>query len=284
MKRRIEKAVPVEEVEVVSVCSTNGNETEAFDVVTKVDEEGSSLLPSLMEDGDVGDEDMNSLEQGADPGFENDTDMPTSWLSEDLPCMFSSLSSLPEPDDSSSSVLGDPLELLDEPEELVSELSNTNDKNSVAAEHPRAIGKVIIESERSSIELNRVQEDELVSTIEQTVMAEPSIVSEKASTSNNEASFQKASVEPTKVEVPKSEVECDTFTGGNVPYVYISEGGALQEEGNARPAEEEILVSSSDDEDLIDGSCSAQLNLKQSSMKLPKLMKRSTFQRKNALF
>ena len=81
----------------------------------EADEERPTVLASLRDDGIVGDEDMTSLNHEGEPGFENDTEQPTSWLSEDLPCMFSSLSHLPEPDDSTSSILGDPPEALDEP-------------------------------------------------------------------------------------------------------------------------------------------------------------------------
>ncbi|KAG0623492.1 hypothetical protein M758_3G178400 [Ceratodon purpureus] len=107
----------------------------------EADEEGSTLLASLMVSGNVGDEDMSSLKQGVEPGFDNDTELPTSWLSEDLPCMFSSLSRLPEPDDlDSSSLLGDPPEILDEPFQISSNehlLAVRNDTNG--AEISRSI-------------------------------------------------------------------------------------------------------------------------------------------------
>lgn len=101
----------------VSSEKENGVEAKSEDVVEmETEEDGSTLLPSLMVDGNVGDEDMSSLDQaGGEPDFDHETELPsTSWLSEDLPCMFSSLSHLPEPDGSSSSPLGDPPEVLDD--------------------------------------------------------------------------------------------------------------------------------------------------------------------------
>lgn len=75
------------------------------------EDSGSRLL-----DGNVGDEDINSLDHpGGEPDFDNDNELHTSWLLEDLPCTFSSLSHLPEPDDSGSSLLNDPPEVLSEP-------------------------------------------------------------------------------------------------------------------------------------------------------------------------